>query len=228
MQPINAQAPTLAPTASVAQAPTAPTTREVEQAAAPAGFDILQYATHKQKAESSSSRKSPWECTAVELRERVTFRDVQAVSKRIDTEYHLRAFLSPKPLDMSVVLGNNEDGPINTIIVPAQYAEATKEQFMERVVKAGLLDNHLLEVAEQLRKDKEERDAAPKKAPVDTASADAALADLELAQNPVAQAPVAAAAPAMQAPVQAQAAVAAPAATQAPAMPAGIPGIPTL
>lgn len=224
MQPLNTL--NQAPTAAVAQAPTAPTTREVTQAAAPAGFDILQYATHKQKAESSSSRKAPWECTAVELRERVTFRDVQAVSKRIDTEYHLRAFLSPKPLDMSVVLGSNESGPINTIIVPAELADATKEQFMARVVNAGLLDNHLLEVAEQLRKDKEERDAAPKKAPVDTASADAALADLELAQNPVAQAPVAQAPVAEQAPVAMQQAPVAQ--TAAPAMPAGIPGIPSL
>lgn len=184
MQPLN-QAPLGAQTlGTTAQAPTAPQTREVVQQAAPAGFDFMQYATHKAKAESSTSRKAPWECSVEELRERVTFRDVQAVSKRNDAEYHLRPFLSPKPLEMSSVLGNDQSGnPINTIIIPAELADATKDSFMERVVKAGLLDEQLLATAAQLKADKEERDAAPKKAPVNTAAADAALADLEATVN---------------------------------------------
>lgn len=225
MQPLNAPLGVPA-AATTAQAPTAPATREVPQTAAPAGFDIMQYATCKVKAESSSSRKPNWECTAAELRERVTFRDVQAVSKRNPAEYHLRPFLSPKSLELAPIFGENADGPINTIVVPAELAEATKQQFIDRVVNSGALDSQLLEVAQQMKLDKEERDAAPKKAPVNTAAADAALADLEATVNVPVQVGVTAQAAPVAAPAQAAPAQQSFAPAQAPAMPAGIPTMP--
>lgn len=172
-------AATMAPTMA-APAQVAPASNEVQQVALPTDFNLMAFATHKEKAESSSARKPAWECTAEELRERVTFRDVQAPSNRNHAEYHLRPFLSPKSLPLEEVLGNDANGnPINTIIVPAEYAEGAKEQFLAQVVKPGYMDALLLRVAQEIKEAKEERDAAPKKAPVDTAAADAALSDLE-------------------------------------------------
>lgn len=234
-QPAATAPVTAAPTAAVAQtaAPTTPASNEVAQVAAPAGFNLFAYAVHKEKAESSNARKPAWECTVEELRERVTFRDVQAPSNRNSAEYHLRPFLSPKSLPLEEVLGADQHGNlINTIIVPAQYADAAKEKFIEQVVNQGYLDQILLRTAQEIKVAKEERAAAPKKAPVDTAAADAALADLEAAN--VAQAPAApTAAPVapVAAPVAEQAVQAAPAqaapAQGIPQMPAGMPaGIP--
>lgn len=217
-------APVAAPVAA-AQAPAqaAPASNEVAQVAAPADFNIMAFAVHKEKAESSNARKAPWECTVEELRERVTFRDVQAPSNRNSAEYHLRPFLSPKSLPLEEVLGADANGnAINTIIVPAQYADAAKEQFINTVVNAGYLDQILLRTAQELKVAKEERDAAPKKAPVDTAAADAALADLEAA-NVAQAAPVAGGVPTgIPAGVPTDQ-VAAPVAQAAPAMPQGAP-----
>ncbi|QMP18268.1 hypothetical protein phiV141_11 [Vibrio phage phiV141] len=229
-----ATAATVAAPVAAAQAP-APASNEVAQVAAPADFNIMAFAVHKEKAESSNARKAPWECTVEELRERVTFRDVQAPSNRNSAEYHLRPFLSPKSLPLEEVLGADANGnAINTIIVPAQYADAAKEQFINTVVNAGYLDQILLRTAQELKVAKEERDAAPKKAPVDTAAADAALADLEAANvaqtapvAPTAQVAPVAAPVAEQAVPQAQVAPTAQAIPQMPAgMPAGIPNFP--
>lgn len=230
-----------------------PATAEVVQVAAPAGFNVMQFAVHKAKAESSNSRTPVWECGVEELRSRVTFRDVQAVSNRNPNEYHLRPFLSPKSLPMEEVLGKDAAGnDINTIIVEAQYADAAKQQFLDMVVAPGHMDAVLLRVAQEIHQSKLERDAAPKKAPVDAAAGDAALADLE-AMNaggvpamapamvapagipqaaPVAAAPVAAAPAGIPQAMPAGVAVAqaAPVAQQAPmGLPAGMPaGIPPL
>lgn len=229
MAPAAAQ---VAPTAQVAPAmqaaPTAaveaPASNEVAQVAAPADFNIMQFAVHKEKAESSNARKAPWECTVEELRERVTFRDVQAPSNRNNAEYHLRPFLSPKSIPLEKVLGNDQNGnPINTIIVPVQYQDAAKKQFIDQVVNQGYLDQLLLETAQELKIAKEERDAAPKKAPVNTEAADAALADLEAANvAQAAPAPVAGGVPA-GVPAGVPTEQAAPVAQAAPAMPQGAP-----
>lgn len=253
MQTLN---PGFAPAAATAMTQAAapvgtPATAEVVQVAAPAGFNVMQFAVHKAKAESSNSRTPVWECGVEELRSRVTFRDVQAVSNRNPNEYHLRPFLSPKSLPMEEVLGKDAAGnDINTIIVEAQYADAAKQQFLDMVVAPGHMDAVLLRVAQEIHQSKLERDAAPKKAPVDAAAGDAALADLE-AMNAggvpamtaqavpagIPQAAPVAAAPAgipqaMPAGVVAQAPVAqaAPVAQQAPmGLPAGMPaGIPPL
>lgn len=162
----------------------APVTAEVQQVALPQGFDLMQFAIHKEKAESSNAKTPVWELPIEDLRERVTFRDVQAPSNRNPAEYHLRPFLSPKSLALEAVLGTDAQGnPVNTIIVPTEYSEAAKEDFMNRLVRPGYFDNLLLATAEELRLAKLERDAAPKKAPVDTAAADAAMADLEAMQG---------------------------------------------
>lgn len=189
----------------------APATPAVQQVAPPTGFNIFQHAVAKVKAESSSARKPAWECTAVELRAYVTFKDVQAVSKRNPAEYHMRAFLSPRPIPMERILGNDAAGnPINTIVVPAQYKDAAEAQFREQVVNAGHLDAILLEVAQEIKKAKDEKANAPKKAPVNTAAADQAMADLAaLSQSGAPQfaqgaAPIPNATPTYEAPVHAQ------------------------
>lgn len=169
-----------------------PATPAIQQVAPPAGFNIFQHAVAKVKAESSTGRKPAWECTALELRSYVTFKDVQAVSKRNPNEYHMRPFLSPRPIPMERILGNDAAGnPINTIVVPAQYKDAAEAQFRRDVIDAGHLDAVLLEVAQEIKKAKEEKAAAPKKAPVNTAAADQAMADLaSLSQGqPVGQTP---------------------------------------
>lgn len=193
----------------------APASGDVEQLPLPVGFNIMNCAIHKQVAEKTS-RTPPWECTVEELRERVTFRDVQAPSNRNANEYHLRAFLSPKSLDMGVVLGNDANGaPINTIMTEPKYAEAVKEEFLNTIVKPGHFDKLLLETAQEMLKSKQEKDAAPKKAPVNTESADAALAELETMGAP--------SIPDMPATMPAM-----PAGIQAPAMPANVPAMPAM
>ena len=193
----------------------APATPAVQQVAPPAGFNIFQHAVAKVKAESTTARKPAWECTAVELRSYVTFKDVQAVSKRDPSQYHMRAFLSPRPIPMERILGNDAAGnPINTIVVPAQYKDAAEAQFREQVINGGHLDAVLLEVAQEIKKAKDEKANAPKKAPVNTAAADQAMADLAaLSQASAPQfntvpaqgvAPAQGTVPAYEAPVQAQ------------------------
>lgn len=150
----------------------------IAQVALPAGYSIMQLAAHKAPAEKVASRKPAWECSVEELRERVTFRDVQAVSKRDPAQYHCRMFLAPRPLEMSLTLGNDPQGhPLNTIVCPAQFTQAVQQQLTE-YVKAGHFDTALLKCAAELKDAKDNAKPKVKRAPVDKEAAAAALSEL--------------------------------------------------
>jgi hypothetical protein len=166
------------PFASVGGLSVATASPAITQVALPAGYSIMQLAAHKAPAEKVASRKPAWECSVEELRERVTFRDVQAVSKRDPAQYHCRMFLAPRPLEMSLTLGNDPQGhPLNTIVCPAQFTQAVQQQLTE-YVKAGHFDNALLKCAAELKDSKDNAKPKVKRAPVDKEAAAAALSEL--------------------------------------------------
>lgn len=236
MAPLGQAVAQAAPVATAPVAPTvaapaaAPATPEVEQLALPADFNIAAFAITK-VASTGTARKKPYEeCTIEELRDRVTFRDVQGPNKD-GVNYHMRPALHPKTLDIACLgLTDPTAGtPCNTIVVPLAYKDSI-EDYVKQLVTQGYFDAELQRAVAEHIADKAAKELEAKKAPVNTAAADNALAELQAA--PAATVAPVEVAQSGVAPVQAMPASlqqAAPAAV-APAMPGmpSMPGMPTM
>ena len=161
-----------------AQAVAAPEKAEIAQVAFPQGFNPMELVVAKVAATSGTPARKPyWECTIEELRERVTFRDVQGPNKA-EGEYHCRPALHPRTVSLEALGTDPATGvPYNTFIVGSQFKDAI-EAWLTQVIAAGHLDNALLECAQEHYKSKMEKDAEPKRAPVDADAAQNALDEL--------------------------------------------------
>lgn len=218
--------------AAVAAGTPATTAPEVVQQPLPAGFNLAAFCVAKEKSTGTPRKKALAECTIEELRERVTFRDVQGPNKD-GVNYHMRPCLHPKTLDIHAATGFTDPASgeaVNTCIVPLAQKDAIEDYFRQ-LVAAGYFDAELERARTEKVADDIAKEAEAKKAPVNTAAADNALAELQAAPVQAMGAPVGqvmqaapvAAAPVAAAPVQ----QAMPTGMQA-AAPTAMPGMPTM